>query len=201
MEIDQETDIEDFGDEEEEIIKDHTQYKRNNKRRPQKPSRGSFHRLRYLLFLVVAVIIIGLILNTLRDKGRSDEQISAVVGEMAKVKNSLSDLDAQIKGLQESVTEFKNSNASFSQGLNALDNRLAQIENKYTSLSEDIRNSSKGIEKSTDSKSKKTYYEVKSGDTLTSIAKKNGISVEKLKRLNGIGKNQDILTGQKLLVK
>ena len=44
------------------------------------------------------------------------------------------------------------------------------------------------------------YYIVKSGDTLYSIANKNGISVDKLKELNNL--NNDILSvGEKLLVK
>ena len=44
-------------------------------------------------------------------------------------------------------------------------------------------------------------YTVKSGDTLSSIAKRNGTTVKKLCQLNGIGKNAKLRVGQKLRVK
>lgn len=49
-------------------------------------------------------------------------------------------------------------------------------------------------------KERKTY-KVKKGETLSKIAKKNGISVTTLCRLNGISKNQKIRVGQSLRVK
>ncbi|MCS7278893.1 MAG: LysM peptidoglycan-binding domain-containing protein [Thermodesulfobacteriaceae bacterium] len=44
-----------------------------------------------------------------------------------------------------------------------------------------------------------TYYEVKKGDTLYSIAKRHGISVEELKNLNNLG-NSALKPGQKLII-
>jgi membrane-bound lytic murein transglycosylase D len=44
------------------------------------------------------------------------------------------------------------------------------------------------------------YYAVKKGDTLFSIAKKNGLSVAELRELNDLGKNVALRTGQKLRV-
>ena len=44
-------------------------------------------------------------------------------------------------------------------------------------------------------------YTVKSGDTLSSIAKRNGTTVKKLCQLNGIGENAKLRVGQKLRVK
>jgi membrane-bound lytic murein transglycosylase D len=44
------------------------------------------------------------------------------------------------------------------------------------------------------------YYAVKKGDTLFSIAKKNGLSVAELRELNELGKNVALRTGQKLRV-
>ena len=201
MEFDPETELTDFVNEEEKILEDHNQYKKNRKVRAQKPSGGSFFRKRYILLIAVAVFIILLIMYARSGKSRYDEQISSVATDMANVKNSLSDLDAKIKGLQGSLSELENSNASSAQHMDALENRLTEIENKYTSLSTNTQNSSKSAEKSAGSKGKKTYYEVKRGDTLYSIAKKYGISTEKLQSLNGIGKNQDISPGQKLVVK
>ena len=44
------------------------------------------------------------------------------------------------------------------------------------------------------------YYAVKKGDTLFSIAKKNGLSVAELRELNDLGKNVALRPGQKLRV-
>ncbi|MEA2463679.1 MAG: rane-bound lytic murein transglycosylase [Acidobacteriota bacterium] len=44
------------------------------------------------------------------------------------------------------------------------------------------------------------YYAVKKGDTLFSIAKRNGLSVPELRELNDLGKNVALRTGQKLRV-
>ena len=44
-------------------------------------------------------------------------------------------------------------------------------------------------------------YTVKSGDTLYSIAKRNGTTVKKLCQLNGISENSKLRVGQKLRVK
>ena len=51
------------------------------------------------------------------------------------------------------------------------------------------------------SKSKKSYYTVKKGDTLGKIAKKHGTTVKKLCQLNGIRQNKKLQIGQKLRVK
>ena len=44
------------------------------------------------------------------------------------------------------------------------------------------------------------YYVVQSGDTLYKISKEHGVSVDELRRLNKLGKDDNIYPGQKLLV-
>lgn len=52
---------------------------------------------------------------------------------------------------------------------------------------------------STDKKQKQVYYSVKSGETLYSIAKAHGVSVESLKEANGL-KSNNISVGQRLKI-
>jgi LysM repeat protein len=47
---------------------------------------------------------------------------------------------------------------------------------------------------------KKAYHEVKKGETATSIAKKYGLSVEELRRINNLSPKAGLSAGQKLLV-
>lgn len=49
--------------------------------------------------------------------------------------------------------------------------------------------------------SKKTYYTIKSGDTLSGIAKKYGTTYQKLAKMNGISNPNKIYAGQKIRVK
>jgi hypothetical protein len=58
---------------------------------------------------------------------------------------------------------------------------------------------SKGVKYCKKDRRSKDYYIVKKGDTLTRIAKKTGISVSQIKRLNRI-KGSVIMVGQKLLI-
>lgn len=51
------------------------------------------------------------------------------------------------------------------------------------------------------SKSKHSSYTVKKGDSLSRIAKKNGVSVSTLKRLNGLSSNSTLKPGQSLKVR
>ena len=53
----------------------------------------------------------------------------------------------------------------------------------------------------TASKSTSTYYKVKKGDTLSKIAQRNGTTVKKLCKLNGIKETKPLQIGQKLRVK
>ena len=51
------------------------------------------------------------------------------------------------------------------------------------------------------SKSSKVYYTVKSGDTLSGIAKEYGTTYQKIAQLNGISNPNRIYPGQKIRVK
>ncbi|MBQ0015612.1 MAG: peptidoglycan DD-metalloendopeptidase family protein [Bacteroidales bacterium] len=47
----------------------------------------------------------------------------------------------------------------------------------------------------------KSYYRVRSGDTLGKIAQRNGTTISKLCKLNGIGRNSTLQIGQKLKIR
>jgi LysM repeat protein len=199
MESDPEIEQEDFNDEEEEIQEDHSQYRRDVRRRPKPASGNSFFRPQYIFIVVIVVLILVIVLMR-SGKSRSDEQINSVMAEMANLKNKLSELDAKVSTIQESASELEKSDATYSDHIDTLNKRLTEIENKNVVLEAKAQSSVKKVEKAAIIKTKKSSYEVKRGDTLYSVAKKHGISVEKLQSLNGLGKNQSISPGQKLLI-
>ena len=100
-----------------------------------------------------------------------------------------------------------------------LENKIAQLEAQSTetkeylttlgsytkALEEKIENFTKEVEKAplpkqTVSQEKKQYHKVVRGDTLYSISRKYACSVEEIRRLNNLNKNQPIQPGQKLMV-
>ena len=64
-----------------------------------------------------------------------------------------------------------------------------------------LRASQKAPQEQGGSKSKKVYYTVRKGDTLSRIAKKHGTTIKKICQLNGIRQNKKLQIGQKLRVK
>jgi membrane-bound lytic murein transglycosylase D len=75
-------------------------------------------------------------------------------------------------------------------------------------LSQKVEMLEKKAQSTTESKAKpaspkgtpKRYHTVHKGETLSEISKKYGISVEELRKLNGLSRSQPLQTGQKLLV-
>jgi len=71
---------------------------------------------------------------------------------------------------------------------------------KYDDFEDDFRYGGKVIKKNNDRLYKSSYVIVAKGDTLYSIAKRNNITVERLKWANGL-KSNELSIGQKLYVK
>lgn len=77
-------------------------------------------------------------------------------------------------------------------------NQISEAEQETSQTKTSKRDKRKNTHK-TNKKAKSTLYKVRSGDTLGSIAKKHGISVKRLKQLNGI-KGSNIRAGKSLKV-
>ncbi|MBW2128376.1 MAG: LysM peptidoglycan-binding domain-containing protein [Deltaproteobacteria bacterium] len=102
-------------------------------------------------------------------------------------------IQARINQLEERVAQLEQGNEDILQAIDELKNRIAAIGKKKTS-SRKRRNTSAPS-------SSRRYHIVRQGDTLYRIAKKYGISIDDLKRLNrNLSKDQPIHPGQKLLV-
>ena len=88
--------------------------------------------------------------------------------------------------------------------LNGLEERIAYLEKEAKKLKQSVnkiaRRSLNNKKKKSPSQVKKRYHTVRSGESLYTIAKKYGISTDKLCRLNKITSKKPIKPGQKLLV-
>lgn len=129
---------------------------------------------RYLVLSAIGVFALVIVLVLFSGGGT---EIS--VGDYDSMKAKLGDL-------QKSVTK-----------LEGAEEKLARLEGQVRKLEQSLSRLTRPVaSKST----KRTYHEVRKGDTLSRIAQKYGITVEKLCRLNGITPKTVIRPGQKLLV-
>ena len=82
--------------------------------------------------------------------------------------------------------------------MTTLGSYVISLEEKIAKLTQETEKAS--VPKQTVSQEKKQYHKVVRGDTLYSISKKYGLSVEEICRLNNLKQNQSIQPGQKLMV-
>jgi len=108
-------------------------------------------------------------------------------------------LEKKEKELEQSMAEADQSKRLLTQQYTTLNQRLDSLQ-KEKPL---VPAKSKALiapKKKPTTLGKKSFHEVRSGDTLYRIANKYGISVKELCRLNNIGQNAIIQPGQKLVV-
>jgi len=156
----------------------------------------------FLLIIVSSLLLIG------GNKNRND--LSSMRANFDQVEKRLTQLEDKIARLNKEVltskAEFdKNMEERESQRL-SLERRLDEQSTRIDQLREAMTTLSTQKESPEIANTKpmpvtnNRYHEVRKGETLYGIARKYGISVEKLRRLNQITAKTAIRPGQKLLV-
>jgi len=112
------------------------------------------------------------------------EDLGLINGRLEQLENKIAQLEAQSTETKESVT--------------TLGSYVKTLEESIVTLTQEIEKAS--VPKQALSQKKKQYHNVVRGDTLYSISRKYGLSVEEILRLNNLNKNQPIQPGQKLMV-
>jgi LysM repeat protein len=108
-------------------------------------------------------------------------------------------LENQETDLQQFFAEIDRSGRSTTEQLKKITEKVGELE-KRMGLVPSKTKAQKPVQAKPVSPAKKRYHEVRRGETLYRIAKKYGMSVEELCRLNNIAPSQAIYPGQKLLV-
>ena len=147
--------------------------KTKNIRRSRSPANLN-PEARYLVFSAIGVFALVIVLVLFSGGG---DEIS--VGDYDTIKAKLGDL-------QKSVTK-----------LEGTEQKIARLESQVRKLERSLSRLTRPVTSKT---TKRTYHEVRQGETLSRIAEKYGITVEKLCRLNRITPKAVIRPGQKLLV-
>ena len=151
-----------------------------------KKSSGFKPYRRLLTFMHMGVLCLFAILPLFLgcSNKESTEDLSSIKSRLEQVEKKL----AQLEGTGQKVTHLESQ-------LKKLEQSIAKLERSVAS-----KVKARTIQKRPNSSSKKSYHVVREGDVLSRIAKRYGISIKELCRLNQITPKTIIRPGQKLLI-
>ena len=163
-------------------------------------SRRSLPLTSYLIFagIVVLILAAGFTLFFQFHK-RSIADLDPIKNRLKMVEQSLPQLAGLVMELQQSVSKLNATAESLTKRMDELSQEVAQLQT--ASVTEQTKSKAPvSVQKESVVKTDTAYHQVQQGETLYGIAKKYGISLAELCRLNQIGTGQAIKPGQKLLV-
>jgi len=144
------------------------------------------------------LIIFSILLFKANDKAMSKDinhtELAAIAFE-----EKFQRLASELIELKQYLSKLDESQESLIPQLDELSQKLDRMEKKIALVAIDTK-ASGPIQKKASSQTKNVYHEVRSGETLFRIAKRHGMSVDKLCRLNRITPKTLLHPGQKLLV-
>ena len=163
-------------------------------------SRRSLPLTSYLIMagIVVLILAIGFALFFQFHKG-SIPDLRPIENRLKMAEQNLPQLAGLVMELQQSVSKLNTTGESLSKRMDELSNKVAQLQaaavTEQTKSRAPVR-----VQEEPAVKTETAYHQVQHGETLYGIAKKYGISLAELCRLNQISTGQTIRPGQKLLV-
>ena len=112
------------------------------------------------------------------------EELDLINGRLEQLENKIEQLEVRSSETKDSVT--------------TVGSLIKTLEERIDALSQNIEKAP--VPKQALSQEKKQYHKVVRGDTLYSISRKYGLSVDEIRRLNNLNENQPIQPGQKVMV-
>lgn len=154
----------------------------------------------YLIFAGIVVLILAIgcaLFLKFHETSRAD--LDATKNRLKMLEQRFPQLAGQVMELEQSMSNLNASGESLTKRVDELSYKVAQLQTAAATKQ------AKGkppvsVQEKPPVKSEPAYHQVQPGETLFRIAKKYGISVAELCRLNQINKEQAIRPGQKLLV-
>ena len=195
----------------EELAEDLGRNRNKNEDLPGGQITSAFMKQGRTLILVAVGFLILIVVFTIFFGSRnkiSKKELNAITITLEQMEKRLKALDGivkktdsledQIKGLGKSISKLERSGNFLKQRQDKLTKRINGLQKGKIPVTAKTT-PPHTVQKSGDAQAKKRYHIVRRGETLFVIAKKYGISLNELRRLNKITKSR-IYPGQKLLI-
>ena len=157
------------------------------------------------------VLIILFVLIFPKNKGEvSEKQFLAMEMRLKKLEDrieKIEDVDEKITRIWEQAKDFEQFKIRFDRQEASLSLRLDNLTKDLNRMQQQkveakpAKAQTVKTKQAADATSKQKYHTVSSGETLYSISRQYGLTVEKLRSMNKLSKNMAIHPGQKLLVR
>lgn len=173
-------------------------------------NRQSLLRKPFVPYIAAGVVALVVILGF--SMYGTSSQNDALSEEVALLNKRLEDIEFRIGNLEqvssgnESLGTLKNNTDMLAQQFQALETKLGQNLNQINDKLAALEKNQKETPQKTATppksakKASPKIHVVKAGETLYQISRKYGLSVEQLKKLNGMGNDVTIRPGQELVV-
>jgi len=162
--------------------------------------------------LVVILIILYLFLPVGKDTAATTrvKEIEARLDLLEKRMLTIEGVGERVTQIEKNIkndgtveTRLENLQTSIAKRMDQVDKELIQLRKKIDAQASKKPAAQAGVQhqESAVSKTSTAYHVVEKGDTLYSIGRRYGISVNRLRQINNLGSNSVIHVGQKLTVK
>ena len=149
--------------------------------------RAPLHRAKNpIISIGVGLLVLVILLVMLKSKNRSGQEVSQIGSLQAKVKQLEFNLLHEIQRIDERLERVGQEGKEITELSHRLDKLEAFISHEV------IKTSEKAMET--------RYHQVRAGETLYRISRRYGLTVDELRRLNGLTLGAVIYPGQKLIV-
>lgn len=134
------------------------------------------------------------------------QQIEEKIGTMEAALEGLGVLQQDMEPMKKAILRLDSTDASILTEMDSMSEQLASLQKEVNEIQKTASAETKPSVASTRGETEETasqavYHEVQKGDTLYSIGRRYGVSVEAIRRLNSLSEQDAIHPGEKLKVK
>lgn len=134
------------------------------------------------------------------------QQIEEKISSMEAALEGIGALQQDMEPMKKAILRLDSTDASILTGMDSMSEQLASLRKEMDEIQKTPSAETKPPAASTRAETEETvsqavYHEVQKGDTLYSIGRRYGVSVEAIRKLNSLTEQDAILPGQKLKVK
>lgn len=196
--------VEDMFDDFEETVDEEEPRYRPSKRRRQGPP--------IFLVVIAIVVVLGLLVLFFRSEDRAaSEDLGEIKSRLDRLEKTITRFEAlqqssdsfegQIKALQQSVAKLEGTNRSLKERIEDINQKIEKVAKSSQTLTvRKIKTVQPVGQQKAPTQIKTRFHEVMPGESLFQIAKKYGITVDRLRQLNRLKENQSLTPGMKLVV-